>query len=340
MDVEGSTLIQKTILNLKNVRATEWITSAELEVVIDRPDRYVIQSFLVRYRIFLYKSWKAMITLFLFYTWDSNNIIWQLRNEGRFVDIFEILWGLLEIFCRFYSGENSILNWMTNKVIQKLIWVFSCLEKNSPDFLTKEIIKTSLDLIESATISHCIDLYPLIRLAEILLRLPQTLKEGALETLSELRDNFGRNLLHVALFFRQNQNLFSTIRLLLNAGCNPTAVDVKGNAPLHYLVQFNDQVLNDLNNIVHLLLDFGSQLSLKNSDGKMAVELWMQQREIRKQYNPHVGESSEKNDLPNWFSAEIPKLSLLSARIIRCYRIPYSVLPATLLSSIEKHKIR
>jgi len=84
LDVDGSGPIQKTILNLKSVRTTEWITSAELEDVIDHPDTYVIQSFLVRIRILFYKSWEALETL-LDWVWDKT--IRDLRKEGRFVDI-------------------------------------------------------------------------------------------------------------------------------------------------------------------------------------------------------------------------------------------------------------
>jgi len=66
MDVEGFDHIQKTPLNLKTVCTTEWATSEELEDVIEHPETYMIQSFLVRLRIFSYRSWEAVTNLFWF----------------------------------------------------------------------------------------------------------------------------------------------------------------------------------------------------------------------------------------------------------------------------------
>jgi len=59
-EVNDSALIEKPHLNLKSTQITEWKTSAELEDVIDHPDKFVIQSFLVQLRILSSKNWDAM----------------------------------------------------------------------------------------------------------------------------------------------------------------------------------------------------------------------------------------------------------------------------------------
>jgi len=66
MDAEGSDQIQKNLLNLKTVRTTEWISSVELEEIIEHPETYMIQSFLVRLRIYSYRTWEAVKNLFWF----------------------------------------------------------------------------------------------------------------------------------------------------------------------------------------------------------------------------------------------------------------------------------
>ncbi len=67
---------------------------------------------------------------------------------------------------------------------------------DSPDFWTKEIVKTSLELILLAIRLHRIDMYQVVDLVMIFFNLPQILKEGASKTLSEVRDHCGQTLLH------------------------------------------------------------------------------------------------------------------------------------------------
>ncbi len=182
---------------------------------------------------------------------------------------------MLETLCRFDSSEKLEIRWTTEEVIEKLIRMLPCLETESPDFLTEEIIETSLELILSATELHRCDLHPLIQLVKMLFRLPPMLtKAGALKTLCELRDRCGRNLLHVACIFggKYYADLYATIRLLLlNAGCDTIAIDEDGNAPLHYLAQLDERKVIDLNMIAGLLLNFGAQLSQINVYGNQPL---------------------------------------------------------------------
>jgi len=71
---------------------------------------------------------------------------------------------------------------------------------------------------------------------------------------------------------------FATVRLLLNAGCDPNAIVQIGNEPLRLLAQLERFLYSDLKIISGLMLDFGAQLSRKNADGKTAVTLWILDR--------------------------------------------------------------
>jgi len=167
----------------------------------------------------------------------------------------------------------------------------------------------------------------LIPLVDIFLRLPQILSNAnALKALSEFRDHCGQTLLHFVCISDDMHfgHLYARARLLLNAGCDPNAIDENGNTPLHYLTQLEKRVLSDWNNTAHLLLDFGAQLSLKNSDGKTAIDFWV--------------EKHEEHEIPDWCS-ELPNLKCLCARLIRRNKILYLELPATLIPMIEKHKM-
>jgi len=130
-----------------------------------------------------------------------------------------------------------------------------------------------------------------------------------LKTLSEFRDHCGQNLLHFACSgdkYQYHGHLYPTIRLLLNAGCDPNAIDISGNAPLHYLAQLEKSMVIDLNNTAHLLLDFGAQLSVKNADGKTAIDFWIEK---------HGDQEIIDWKLPDWCS-EPPTLECRSASLI------------------------
>ena len=102
-----------------------------------------------------------------------------------------------------------------------------------------------------------------------------------MKILSDVRCyRLGGNLLHAALDYVSlpDANLFGTVRLLLNAGCDPNAIDDDGNAPLHLLAQLERYLHSDLNIIAGLVLDFGAEFSQKNADGKTAATLWIYDR--------------------------------------------------------------
>jgi len=336
--MEGSGFIEKPRSNPKHTQTIEWSTSAELEDVMNHPDKFVIQSFLVRLRILSSKSWSAINCLIL-----SNllgHCFAELQQRFKLDEIFEIIWATLEhLLSRSDLRENKVAQGMIGQVVEELIPVFSCLNTDSSEIRTKEVIKTSLDLIASATEFYELVTCSWIRLVRYIHHLPQRLlNTDAIETLSKVRDQRGQNLLYEAIgVARFDDNLYATVRLLLYAGCDPNAIDNNGNTTLHLLAKIDQQYLKgDLNTIAVLLLDFGAQLSRKNADGKTAVDLLIRKNKRKRNKNADQGIIGWK--LPDWCT-ELPTLTCLSARVIRCSRIPYLELPATLIPMIEKHNI-
>jgi len=338
MDVKETGCIEDLRYNKKNLQITEWANSVELEDVIENPDKFTIKAFFVRLRIFSSKLWRAIN--FLFESAIHEDCFKQPLYQDRFVETFDNLWAILEtLLSRSDLEGNKDAHWKIGRVVKRLIEVFTFFEKDSPDFWTEEIIKTSLDVMLSATSFDSLVLYYLIGFLRILPHLPQwLLNKIPIEILSNVRDRRGRNLLHEAFGFGKfDSNIYATIRLLLCAGCDPNAIDEVGNVPLHFLAQIDERYFSgDLDSIAVLLLDFGAQLSRKNADGKTAVQLLI--RKIEKSRNKDANQGIIVLKLPNWCS-ELPTLKCLSARVIRRNRIPHLELPATLILMIEKHKI-
>jgi len=305
--VDDSGFIEKPRLNLKSVRITEWNTSADLDDVIGYPEIFLIQSFLVRLRIFSFKSWDALQSLMNWFTF-MNIFFRQLQKQRRFFDICDFIWATLEtLLSRSDLLKNGGAQWRVGEIVRKLIKILTC-----HDLWTEEIITTSLDLLVSATKFYYLIVGYLIRFVGMLSHLPYILlNKATMETLSNARYQHGRNLLHTAFDYatRPDADLFATVRLLLNAGCDPNAIDADGNAPLHFLARIGERYLNsDVNSIAGLLLDFGTQLSLKNADGKTAIDLWILKNRRKRRRNDDEEDEIIGWKLPNWCT-ELPTLT-------------------------------
>jgi len=141
---------------------------------------------------------------------------------------------------------------------------------------------------------------------------------------------------------KDNNNFYTaTCFLLIDAGWDPNdVVDEHGNTPLHLVAKLDvstgRRYSDNLNKTAHLLLDYGAQLSLKNANGETAVDLWIEKNE--RNCNKDADQGIIERKLPDWCT-ELPKLMSLSARVIRHNRIPYFVLPTSLIAMIEKHEI-
>jgi len=107
----------------------------------------MIQSFLVRLRIFSRKNWEAIESLFELYTRHIDIIFRQSRTEERFFHIFDIMGAMLETLRLYDPREKDEVRRMAFRVMEQLIRVMTQLERNSPEFWHTNIIKTSLELV-------------------------------------------------------------------------------------------------------------------------------------------------------------------------------------------------
>jgi len=114
----------------------------------------------------------------------------ELQNRYKLDEIFDIIFATLEnLLSRSDLRENKAARGMIGRVVEQLIDVFSCLNTDSSEIRTKEIIKTSLDLIGSATEFYELKSCNLIRLVRNLHHLPRLLLNiDAIEYLSQVRD--------------------------------------------------------------------------------------------------------------------------------------------------------
>ena len=138
----------------------------------------MIQSFFVRLRILSSKNWGAVNFLISSDFLDHFFSKLQLKLD----EIFDIIWAMLEtLLSRTDLRENKAVQGKIGRVVEKLIEVLSCLKTDSSENRTKEIVKTSLDLITSANEFYELNL---IRLVRNLSYLPQKLlKIDAIESL-------------------------------------------------------------------------------------------------------------------------------------------------------------
>ena len=114
----------KTPMKRKEGLTTEWITSAQLEHVIQDSSQHLVQSFLVRLRIYSSKSSKAAFG-YLDKCLLEPPLPWIAQNK-----IIEILWAILEMNPSF---QQEGLTWhISTKVIAFI--VFSALKAPLADF--------------------------------------------------------------------------------------------------------------------------------------------------------------------------------------------------------------
>jgi len=357
---EGCGPIQKTPLDLKTVKAVEWVTSTQLEEVIQHPSEHLIQSFLVQFRFFVScQTWKAFSS-FASYVEQRQHQFYQLNGFDRALDMF---WAMLEFFNRFvFQAEleiptSKLFTWIYHTT-RELVKVLSTIRKDNPLLLTVEKMKTSLELISETDkffMAECLGttskyhMILLIDLIKLLAGLPQMLiepggragagsskspetviKESLIDFVQrKRRDEKGRTLLHIACkTLSTSDSLVTVLRLLLDHGADPDTCDVDGNAPLHVLAQFDGEVVDTAAN---LLLSKGAHFDRVNKSGLTAADVWIKR---------HKG-SNGWSDRPSWCRPSIPPLLMCQcARVIRVNKVPYKeplILPVSLIPFIEFH---
>jgi len=139
-----------------------------------------------------------------------------------------------------------------------------------------------------------------------------------------------------------NFSNLATVRFFLKCGVDPNSGDPYGNGPLHDLLQCNrmirewDLYKRDDYAIVRLLLDFGGRLDRENNYGLTPLDLWTAQNQFNTSGQHPLG------GLPDWCYIKVPRLKVLSSRVVRAHDIPYSeeTLPPTLCKFVKNHEMQ
>jgi len=344
MEKEGSEPLIKIAMKRKSGLTVEWVTSAELERVIQHPSEHLIQSFLIGLRIYSSKSCRAFcgyVSKFLKYH------CWPLMgHQDKFVDeVFILLWAALEMILNFQPQEGES-TWSTSaRIVRELVWKLCFLQKVDPQLLKIETIQTSLELILSVEQRHVSsnkyhqgtekDLKTLLELFRMLTGRPDLLNQEMKQVLVELvrLKRSAGTLLHPAC-----KNIVANraiIPLLLMFGVDTNIGDSDGNGPLHLILSqyINDAAIHEERVLIaRLLMDNGAHLDRVNNDGETAVDLWTKARN-KFAFAPKLSR------LPDWCYESIPKLMCLSSRIIRSHKIFYSAktLPIILHKFVQMH---
>jgi len=176
---------------LRTGRVQEWMTSEELDRVINNPSEHKIQSFLVGMRILSGISWDAVKSFF-------GRFEDILRNTTSYSIIQKIsmLWVTLDTI-RCFDVREKGLWFVTLQTAGSLIETLLKLERDDP-FMNDETIQTTLQLILTTDQFHktnreslepwIINNYirELLRLIKMLAGSPQIMNEENMELLCEL----------------------------------------------------------------------------------------------------------------------------------------------------------
>jgi len=344
MKRNGSEPIIKIAMKRKSGLAPEWVTSAELEHVMEHPSEYLIQSFLIGLRICSSKSCRAVCTFVDEVT--QRYCPWMFLH-GNFTATLNLLWAALEILSFQPKEERS--TWSTSaRIVKRQTVSVSLYYLQAPQLLkSADYIKSSLELIlssEQLQLSSNIyhqntesDLNLLCLLFTQLADRPDLLIPETKELLVKLvrLERPAGTLLHPACKKINIAVYRSIIPLLLTYGVDPSIGDLDGNGPLHIvLAQYsNDSAIHEERvSIARLLLDKGAHLDRVNKRGQTAVDLWVEAR------SKFPG-APQFDRLPDWCYESIPKLMCLSSRVIRSHKIFYTAetLPINLHKFVEMH---
>jgi len=348
---DGAGPLLKTVLKRKSGLTAEWATPTELEQVIQIPSELLVQSFLVRLRIYSSKSWsviKSIIDDFIRQFFPSRN---RPRHSGQ---VLNILLAILETIVKVQKEEPVC--WSTTvTLVEELVEILSKL-KGDDSFLTAETIKNSLELIIGVEQLHHLDKInykkeiskysytkttTLLALFTKLAGHPEKLNENIKKHLDQLLELESSSALIEPTVLQMACNMYctradyDTIELILQCGGDPTTGNRYRNGALHLLLSHyctNAEAHEKQVAIARLLLDKGAHLDQVNIDGKTAVDLWTEAR------NNTAGVLQLKR-LPDWCYERIPKLKCLSSRIVRRFKIPITAetLPIALKKFAELH---
>jgi len=310
--IEGITLIPKCRVNGRDV---EWVTSSDLEGILQRPSELGMQSILIRLRIFSVMSWETVyryLCLYIFLAYFP-----KIYLQYQSAQLLDMSWTMLETIRRFapINGHSKQVFDVTGQAVETIVDTLSDLKKNrDPLFnMVRKMIST-------------------------LVGMPDVMIQPIANYLREIVDQNNKaidqeKLIYIACM-EQTEHTCDIVRFLFKFGAFPDVVDFDGDGPLHIFARSNGEFTSS---IARVLLDAGTHLDRSNKKGLTAADVWIERETIKRLL---LGDHQPCGwrDLPDWLREDVPKLQCLSARIIRSRRIPYKkVVPVTLHPFVALH---
>lgn len=210
------------------------------------------------------------------------NRIWQCKKEVKMeerssiiAEVLDILGNLIDHVSEQYipsRSESVVFEQMEDERISSFVGLSSVYSHTNAEVF--EWMCLALDLV-------CIvrslepNLREEARLINHLSKLVQTDPRGpSEETLLHIAVTLNPNYrpyLSTDMVFRCNR--YEVARSLIQAGIDVNAVDVNRNTPLCSLLQVNANWIEDEKTLIHLLLEYGSDIDIRNKDGMTTLRL-------------------------------------------------------------------
>jgi len=311
---ESPTIIKMPLL-MRSGQTVEWVTSEDLENVIEEP---WIQCMLTRLRIYSRMSLEAvddfMSSHYFFYLdLDSDEYEEDGRNIPRPAEhsdqnIVILLMGYLEAVLDIPSENPSL--WMRS-ALEELVHKFMWLECDDP-LLNVENMEILLQLISAAGTDGQTSLSYVF--FTLLAGLPLALHHNIRKYLSQLARQDAGTWISTACH-TENWDIF---RLLLHLGADPTTVGWfgLGNLALHVLAERDETPVRST--AANLLFYYGANPNQMNDQGESAVGIW-----LKKNCGEESMQSAKWNDRPDWCRDTVPKISRLCVKTVHIHGVPF-----------------